>query len=269
MKRIGILGYGEIGSWIARRIVETENSSFKLAAICVRDRQRDLASSADLNGARICTDMDEFLGDDLDAVVEAAGQAAVVQSARKILEHGCDLLMLSSGALANAALREQLSKTATANDVQIRIPSGALAGFRGLMALRQAGLTSVAYTSVKPCRAWAGTPVAAELDLNSLTSARVIFEGNAAEAAFRFPANANLAAAVAIAGIGFEETRVTLLADPHTNRNTGTVEAVCPDASMKLTVSGRAYEGNPKSSRITGMSVVAALHNDGNAICFA
>lgn len=267
MKRIGIIGYGSIGAWIADAIIQ-RNTRFALAALCVRERQLDAAQANCPAGTIISTDIDDLLEAGLDVVVEAAGQAAVAEMGCRVLEKGCDLQILSTGALADEVLREQFRALARSRNAQINIPAGALAGFRGLMTLRQCGLTSVHYVSTKPSRAWAGTPAARNLDLDRISRAEIVYEGNAAGAARQFPANANLAAAVALAGVGFEQTRVTLVADPTTELNTGRVEAVSPIATMTLTMAGSPFASNPKTSQITGMSVLAALENSVDAISF-
>ena len=114
----------------------------------------------------------------------------------------------------------------------------------------------------------AGLPAAAAFDLPALTAATTIFLGNAEEAARLYPRNANLAAAVALAGIGFAETRVELIADPTGVSNRGIVEAYGPSSSLILEASGQAALDNPKTSAIVAESVLSALHNGRAEICF-
>ncbi len=96
----------------------------------------------------------------------------------------------------------------------------------------------------------------------------MIFDGEAGEAALRYPKNANLAAAVALAGVGFEKTRVRLVSDPHGTENVGAVEARTPSSVMQLSLSGSAFHDNPKSSQITAASIVAALAADGAVLAW-
>lgn len=44
------------------------------------------------------------------------------------------------------------------------------------------------------------------------------FTGTAREAAMKFPANANVAATIALAGLGMDETMVELTVDPTINK---------------------------------------------------
>ncbi len=89
-----------------------------------------------------------------------------------------------------------------------------MGGLDALAAARRAGLSSVSYVSRKPPAAWLGTPAERVADLSALTAAAAVFTGTAREAALAFPQNANVVAAIALAGLGFDETQVTLMADP-------------------------------------------------------
>ena len=51
-------------------------------------------------------------------------------------------------------------------------------------------------------------------DLETLDKPEIVFEGSAGEAARVYPQNANVAAVAAMAGLGFENSTITLIADP-------------------------------------------------------
>jgi aspartate dehydrogenase len=175
-----------------------------------------------------------------------------------VLKRGADLVISSVGALANRGLASTLAE-ASVGCARILIPSGAVAGIDGLLAARSAGLREVTYTSVKAPHAWRGTPAERELAGPASTRRLTFFEGSARDAALRFPQNANVAAAVALAGLGFEATRVRLVSDPDTTGPLGLIEASGDFGAFRFEI--LAYESalNPKTSTLTAHSIVCAL----------
>ena len=129
------------------------------------------------------------------------------------------------------------------------------------MSLRRAGLLSVTYVSAKPPSAWRGTPAEDVLDLENLARRTIFFSGSSEVAALNYPKNANLAATIAMAGIGFERTQVQLVADPGLTKNVGTILAVSEASVLELSLTSEASPSNPKTSVITAMSVLALLDN--------
>jgi aspartate dehydrogenase len=267
-KRVGIIGFGAIGrsmvdTWLARRI-----NGHALAALLVREHQRGDALCSVPSGVAVHTDFDEFLASGLQLVVEVAGHGAVRAHGEKILSAGIDLILISVGSLADAALRQGLERAASQGGSRVLLPAGAIAGLDGLMSLRRAGLSKVKYTSTKPPASWKDTPADDVFRLDELTQPTVIFSGTAAEAARLYPKNANLAAAVAFAGLGLDQTRVELVADPSVAENIGRIDAEGAYASLTVVLAGKSATDNPKTSRITGMSVLAALENQASLIAF-
>lgn len=257
MKRAAIFGMGAIGTSLASEWAG--RTSWSLVAVCVRER-RATTNRLELSpGVRLFDDLAEMLELSPDAVVEAAGHGAIRVAGPAILRAGCDLYLLSSGVLADPETQLEFLAAAEEGGGRIVIPTGALAGFDGLAALVSAGATEVLYRSVKPTRAWAGTHADETHDLGALTQPTVIFCGNAREAARLFPKNANLAASVALAGVGFESTRVELVADPAAAGNTAIIEARSPRCTLRVEMSGVSEPRNPRSSAIVRSSVLAAL----------
>jgi aspartate dehydrogenase len=259
MIRVGLIGFGAIGSAIVadwHRLA----SDYALVALGVRPGQVAAARHAAPN-AEVVTTADAFLAADVDLYIEAAGHGALIEIGERVLISGKELYTLSIGALADAAFEARLGEASAKGGGQLVVPPGALAGFDGLMTLREAALESARYVSTKPPLAWRGTPAEEMIDLGGLTQATAFFHGSAREAARLFPKNANLAAAVALAGLGFEATKVDLVADPAATANTGQVVAQTSAAKLVISLEGQSFEGNPKSSAIVGASVVASLRN--------
>ncbi len=200
-------------------------------------------------------------------VVECAGQGAVEQYAEDVLLAGIDLMVISTGALADDGTRARLMAAAERTGARIILPSGAVAGIDGLMAHRIGGLKSVRYTSTKPPYAWKGTPAEDEFDLDGITERCVIFTGPAHEAARRYPKNANLAATVALAGLGMKKTEIRLVADPAvTPNNVGRIDAEGTYGTLTVECRGLPAPSNPKTSATTALSVVHAILKGTGAI---
>ena len=132
------------------------------------------------------------------------------------LAAGADVLVMSVGALADAAVLARLEAAARASGRSVLVSSGAIGGLDAIRAARLAGLDSVELRTTKAPRSLAGAPgiVQAGIDLDAITAPTVVFEGNASDAVAAFPANLNVVAALSLAGIGPERTRVVLVADP-------------------------------------------------------
>ncbi len=269
MRDIGLIGFGAIGGAIIDLWPSQLAGRERLTAILVRPRQFAAARKAVGADIAVTSGLTEFLDAAPQLVIEAAGQAAVFEYGEAVLKAGCELHLLSAGALADGCLHTRLCAAAKTGDGRLAIPAGALAGFDGLASLRAAGLTSVRYSSTKPPAAWRGTPAEDVADLDQLDGPKVVFSGDARTAARKFPRNANLAAAVALAGIGFDRTEVELIADPNAVANSGRIQAVADAGVLDVTMTSHGFDGNRKSSRITAMSVIAALRARTEPIVFA
>jgi aspartate dehydrogenase len=268
MLKVGLIGFGAIGAAITKIWPQHLGNGAALCAVLVRDEKIAAVIRHMPASTLVTSSINRFLDTGFDVVIEAAGHSAVTDYAQTILYKGYELYLLSVGALADEPLRCRLMSAAASGNTRIVIPAGALGGFDGLLSLRAAGLQSVKYTSKKPVEAWRGTVADDTFQLDKLTHAQVIFSGPAREAARRYQRNANLAAAVAIAGLGFDETEVELIADPLATENSGRIQATSSVGSLDLTLSGRGFQDNPKSSRVTALSVVAALRNSVDRLAF-
>lgn len=267
MRNIALIGYGAIGAAVVDAWPTLADRA-RLATLLVRPYQLDAARAAVPSGTLVTDDRETFLATDADLVVEAAGHDAVIALGEAVLASGRDFHILSVGALADPALHEHLRTVAEANRARIIILPGALAGFDGLISLRAGLISHVRYISVKPYEAWIGTPAEAQLPLSGDHGIRTVFRGSATDVCRAFPKNANLAAAVAIAGIGFDRTEVELVADPGITLNSGRLIASGDAGEIDVTMVGAGFDANPKSSRITALSVIATLYEMGEPIAF-
>lgn len=254
--KVGLVGCGNIGAdlciWLQKGQVPAE-----IVALndIIEYRAHVLKRSFQLN-AEVCS-LEETVRR-ADFIVECATADAVKDVVEAAIRHhkGC-LIMSLSGFTANPEL---LAK-ARENNIQLRIPSGAVCGLDGIRAAMEAGLHSVVLTTRKPPKGLAGAPYLVQkgIDVESLTEAKVVFEGNAFEAAKAFPANVNVAAALSIAGVGPTETRVRIIADPKATENSHEITAEGAFGKLKTTTTNMPSPRNPKSSYLASLSACAEL----------
>ncbi|MBO1073276.1 aspartate dehydrogenase [Roseomonas marmotae] len=268
MRRLGIIGAGGMTETLldavtrglpapleAVTILATRRSAGKAEALLAR--HGDALAAARL----VRTERAAFLADAPQFVAECAGQGAVREHGVAVLETGAELAVISIGALADEALRLGLEQAAARAGARLVLPPGAVGGIDALVAARLSRLEEVTYTGRKPPLAWKGTPAEALLDLATLAEPAIFFDGTAREAAIRYPQNANVAATVALAGAGFEATRVRLVADPTINRNLHEVAVRSAAADFTIRLEGRPSPTNPKTSLTAGLSMAREVLN--------
>lgn len=262
--KICMVGWGAI-SRRAAALWAGSGAPVRIVAVAVRDRslpRHDLPK-----GARLIGSPDELLaGLDVDMVVEAAGRSAVAPWGRAALGRGADFLVSSTSAFVDETLLADLMHLARANHARIIIPPGALGGMDALAAASLLPLDRVSHEIVKPPAAWRGTPAEKALDLGTLTERTVFFSGTARQAADAYPQNANVAVISALAGIGLDRTRVSLVADPAARLNGHAVEARGAFGRMRIVLENAPLATNPKSSELTALNLVRSVENRRAAI---
>ncbi|BDW86564.1 aspartate dehydrogenase [Roseicyclus marinus] len=245
--KLAVIGAGSIGAWV---IAALEREGLGPAAVIVRG-----TAPVGLPAVRSVA----ALPPGVTHVVDCAGHAGLAAHGPAALEAGIDVITLSLGALADAGLARDLSRAAEAGGARLHLASGAIGALDALRAGAAGGLRSVRYTGRKPPMGWAGSPAEAVLDLSALTAPAIHFEGSARQAALAYPKNANVAAAVALAGLGFDDTQARLVADPGAPGNIHEVEAEGAFGSFRFEIMGAPLPGNPRSSALAAMSVLAEV----------
>lgn len=265
---LAIIGYGNIAqtavAWLAHRPVARLTVLVRPARVAALEEDAALSKAAPR--VSVVGTIDELLQAKPDLVVECAGHQVVAEHGPRILRAGHDLVLVSIGALADQGVADQLRLAAEAGSAQMTLPSGAIGGIDLLAALALAGDVQVSYRGTKPPAAWAGTRAKEVCDLSALTSSQVFFEGTAREAAMAYPKNANVAATLALAGAGFDSTRVSLIADPAATGNQHAYEVSSPAGGFAMTIDNAASAGNAKTSVATVYSVLREINRKRDAV---
>ncbi|MEM8553400.1 MAG: aspartate dehydrogenase [Pseudomonadota bacterium] len=250
--RIGIIGYGNIGETLCG-LIKDHLPDAELRVLVRPGRETPWAT---------VTTAEELLVEPKpDLVVECAGHGAVSEVVPKCLNDGVDCVVASVGALSDDVLYNELKSAAERGGSRLILPAGALGGLDLLAALRPGGIERVRYEGRKPPAAWKGSPAEGLVDLDRLSTATPFFQGSARDAARDFPKNANVAAALALAGIGFDRTEVTLIADPQAQGNTHSYWVTAGAAEYEMTIAGKPSPGMARTSAATVYSLLREVLN--------
>jgi aspartate dehydrogenase len=255
MTRVAIAGLGTIGRTIARRLADGV-PGLTLACVAARDEEK-ARGWLDEEGIDCPIVPFSAFPDHADLAVECAPAAVLDQICRPMLEAGKQVMVLSCGALLP---RPDLIELARAHGGRIIVPTGGLLGLDAVAAAAEGTIHSVRMTTRKPPNGLAGAPhlLANGISLEGLNTAKLVFSGTARAAAAGFPANVNVVAALALAGIGPDRTMIDIWADPAVTRNCHVIEVDADSARFTLSIENVPSE-NPKTGRIVAPSVIATL----------
>lgn len=253
---VAVAGLGSIGRVLARKLAAGALPMTELRAVAARDATK-ARGWLDGIGCSVPVLALEELPTAADLVVECTPAALVGDIAEPVLRAGKTVMILSAGALL---ARPDLVALAREHGGQIIVPSGALLGLDAVSAAAEGEIHSVRMVTRKPVKGLVGAPYLVErgIDLTAIDGPTKIFEGTAREAATGFPANLNVAAALSLAGIGADRTRQEIWADPALTRNVHRIVVEADSARLDMTIENVPSE-NPKTGRITALSVLSAL----------
>lgn len=255
MLAVTLIGFGAIG----RSLLARTHGHAGLRITHVVVTHGHVAAAQALAGGDVC--VTDAVPDDARLVLECAGHGALLEHVLPALARGVECAVLSVGALSEPGLVERLDDAARRGGTQLHLLPGAIGGVDAIAAARLAGLDEVTYTGRKPPQGWRGTPAAQQHDLDALTEPTVILQATAREAARLYPKNANVAATIALAGLGLDATTVRLIADPTVTENMHEIALRGAFGAMDLTMRGNPLPDNPKTSALTVLSALRFLNN--------
>ena len=257
VKSIGIVGCGAIGKALVKA-VEDEKLAVSIAGITSRTEKSAREFLSVFKNPPPYQSLDELIRAS-DLLVEAAGGDVVPELAKKVFAVGKDLLVISVGALLD---HPDIMAESRRTGCRLYVPSGAIAGLDGIKSACVGQITHVTHTTRKPPLGLEGAPYLLErgISLVGLQEEKEVFSGSAREACRGFPANVNVTAAVSLAGIGPDQTRVRILAVPGLPRNCHDIDVEGEFGRLHVHIENVPSE-NPKTGKLTALSIIRAVQD--------
>ena len=266
-RKVAIAGFGAIGKVLARRLTDGSMPNFELAAIGARDpaRTRAAVEATLLRGVPVVASTD--LAGKADILLECVPTAAFRSVVEPALASGMTVITVSGAALLDHMDLEQVARKGGG---QLILATGAIVGLDAIRAAGLGRIDSVKMITRKPPKSLATAKQVVEdgKDLFKLTEPELLFKGTAREGARRFPANVNVAAAIALAGIGADGTELEIWTDPAVVRNTHRVVIEADTARIEVAIANVPSDDNPGTGRITALSMLAALERLASPMVF-
>lgn len=253
---VAIGSLGTVGLAVARRL-DDGIPGIRLAAVSARHTDKAKRAMAGFKNPVSVLSLGA-LADAADVVVECAPPACFMDVAGPAVEKGRVLMPLSVTTLLE---HMDLVERAKATGARIIVPTGALLGLDAVRGVAEGKVHSVVMMTRKPPKGLANAKFVIEqgIDLSDLKAPLKLYEGSVRQAAAMFPANVNIAVALGLAGIGVDETRYQVWADPGVDRNTHSIKVDSDSTRFEMTIENIPTEENPATGKNTALSVIAAL----------
>ena len=256
-KAVGIVGCGAIGRGLLKA-VDSGKLPVRIAGVTSRTEKSARHFLSTFKNPPPYLSLQELIGAS-DLIVEAAGGSVVPSLAKEVFAAGKDLMVISAGALLD---HPEIIERSRQTGCRLYVPSGAIAGLDGIKSACVGEIREVTMTTRKPPNGLEGAPylVRQGISLAGLTEEREVFSGSAREACQGFPANVNVSAAVSLAGIGPDRTRIRILAVPGLSRNCHDIEVEGEFGRLHVHIENVPSE-NPKTGKLTALSIIRSVQD--------
>ena len=244
--RVGLIGYGQIGSAVRDMIDADGGNGMEIVFIHDQDPSR----LQDLPDGLALQDLSRFEERGPDLVVEMAHPAVTRAWGSKILEK-TDYMFISVTALADREIEAAIEEATARHGTRAFVPHGGVVGMDALLENRDVW-ESVDVIMKKPPKNVDCAAVG--LDPDSITEETCLYDGPTRGICPKFPRNVNTHAAIAYAGIGFDRTHSVLLVNPEWDTAVVAIQARGPGLELNV-------ERTEGITGVTGASTPASIYN--------
>ncbi len=254
IERIGLIGFGAIGEEIYKKILKGVVAGYKIVGIFSDD-----ISTKKIPKNIKCYSFDTLMKKKPNIIIEAAGVQACIDYAEKILKNNIDFMCLSVCAFADKKFFKRIVSLSRKVKSKTYIPTGAIAGLDAISAVSfSKEIKSVELIQRKPPKA-----LLTIAEAKNIKKEKVLSNNSARKICKEFPKNSNIAATLSICGVGFDKTKVIIIADPKIKKNIAEIFAIGKFGKLKIILENNPSI-NPKTSRLTAMSIILSLKKRNN-----
>lgn len=262
IKKVGILGYGNTGQFLANKILNDPliSKRFELLFVWNRSEKKlltsNLPASYHLTG-ELSTVIDKPIFEEVDLIIEVCHPSIIHQYGKTLLQKG-DLFIASVTAMANSetenTLNEVINNEQTKNSIYL--PSGAAWGIQDIQKMAQLDTIKDLQITMKfnADALKLNPPLNEQLEAyvkdEANTKKLILYEGNVRTLAGLAPNNVNTMTCLALAAhtIGLDNTKACLMAQKQTDAHIVSIEVTGKNG---FTVKTERY--NPaKKGAVTG-----------------
>ena len=249
MEKIGLIGFGSIGKEIYKKISKQFSKDYKVVGIF----SDDLDKNKIINNLK-CLTFEDLIKKKPNIIIEAASVEASQNYTERILKNKIDFICLSVCCFANKNFFRKIFFLTKKLKNKVYIPTGAISGLDAISsASLSKELKNVKLIQRKPPKA-----LLSNLESRKIKREKILLESTARKICKKFPKNSNIAATLSICGLGFDKTKVIVIADPKVKKNIAEIEASGKFGKLKVILENNPTS-NPKTSRLTAMSVILSL----------
>lgn len=259
--KVGIVGFGNVGATVTRRLIEGALPATSVFGITSRDVNRARLRAADIIPMPKVLNLGELVSGS-EVIIECATAEAFPEIARAVLSRGKTLIAVSACGILNFP---DIEEFAHRHEGKVIVASGALPGLDILRSARESRVDSVCLTTRLRPDSILNEPYFTENNGGvspSTEKPSIVFEGTAGEAARNFPRHFNVAVSLSLAGIGLDRTAVQVWCDPEIRGTIHEVTVEGEDVALTLISKNVPSATNPKTSRIVASSILAALRRE-------
>ncbi len=256
--RIGIIGCGTIGSFVAQKVDKELKPFSSIDALYDIEvsRAQQLFNELSMKPRVLFKLREVFLNSDL--VVECASKDVVGEVLKNALRYRVHTVIMSVGGMLG---RESFLKDFLDEGLRLYIPSGAIGGLDVLKAVRHSTIKELILTTYKPPQALTGAPYVIDnnIDLRSLKDDTVVFKGGVREAIEGFPQNINVAATIWLASGMFKKMKISIVASPILDKNIHHLLVRGEFGEVEFTCQNVPSSQNPKTSALAFLSCFSTV----------